>query len=114
MRDRETEGLKHEAEIDRLASLEGPNVPEAIAGTKTPGPMAKTTSAERRKMREKLSPMLASGDSDDRIYEAMKEAFGLSRNQYKTLKEMVFKRWASEDTERNPYLKAAARRRILK
>jgi hypothetical protein len=99
-------------EAERLANIDGPNVPEAIEGTKFTGPRPVLTSAERRARRESVSNMLAAGKSDDEIVSGMEEKYGMSREQTLRLRDLIFDQWAKEDLTRTPHLKAAAKRRI--
>lgn len=95
--------------------LDGPNKLETVPGAKSMEPVEHMTPEEIRKRRKTLSRLMHTGLSDDEIIEAMTaEGYQLDRRSYKKTKDDLFAKWASEDGERAPHLKGAARRRIYR
>lgn len=87
------------------------NAPERLEGTMK-GPGVVIDAREQRMRRTSLSRLMAAGKSDDRIFDLMDEEFGMSEDQVRKLMKKIFKSWETEDKERQPHVKAAARRRI--
>lgn len=78
---------------------------------------------EARRRRSAVSAMLRSGYTDDEIFEIVSSratmkngqlGLGLTRAEMRGEMHKVYAQWASEDSERNPYDKSAAIRRLAK
>ena len=111
-------------DIQKHVDSDEPNVPQRQPMVTSGGARKYVPPEERRKRRETLSRLMASGMSDDRIMQAMTAVtikgpdgepvpgFGMTENAVEKMMDEIFEGWADEDRRRNSHLKAAARRRI--
>lgn len=108
-------------ELEQLLNTKGPNKPKRIKNTRNRGSSKFVPEIERRKRREVVSRLLASGASNDTIYEIMGRqinedktpGFNMSEVAVRSLIQEVYKEWQEEDSERSSQNKSAAQRRIL-
>lgn len=86
-----------------------------------PGTAIESTKAqEARRRRTVVSAMLRSGYTDDEIFEIVSQktlksgatGLGLSRSEMRAEMHKAYAQWATEDSERAPYDKSAAVRRL--
>lgn len=108
--------------LDELLKSDAPNKPVKTPKLTAPEKPRFVPVIERRRRREALSRLLASGMSNDAIFELMgKEVnddgspgFNMTEDSVKHLISEVYAEWQEEDAERKPQTKAAAERRILR
>ena len=111
MRDQEKSRIAQKA--DELVEADGPNELVRVPGVKSTGAIEKLDKEQVRARRDTLSRLMHTGLSDDKIREQMvMDGWKMDKATFSRLKEELFARWNTEDAERAPYLKGAARRRI--
>jgi hypothetical protein len=107
--------------LDELLNSDAPNKPEKIPGGKSiPLTRTRISTQEQRKRREVLSRLLIQGTSNDMIFEIMGKTknedgtngFGMSEAAVRGLIKEVYADWSDQDSERKPYNKTMAVRRI--
>jgi hypothetical protein len=109
LRDKENIGL----DVDTLAELDGKNAPEKIAGLPgSTGPREIISAGEQRERRATLKNMLITGADTEEIHERMAEEYNMHPAQVDALKQKMWAQMACNDSERMPFLKGLARRRI--
>lgn len=110
-------------EIDRLLDSDEPNRPRKVPKFQgTSDKVEFVPVIERRRRREALSRLLASGMSNDSIFELMGKqvnddgspGFNMSESAVRHLIKEVYAEWSEEDAHRKPQAKSAATRRILR
>jgi len=93
--------------------IDDDNKPMAIKGTKALGPVKEQVTPEiARRRRIRMSRLLASGLTDDEIYEVMERTEGMKPLGSRRLIQEIYARWAEEDKTSDKFKKHAAKRRL--